>query len=142
MALSKFLLDAFSELIEGGVGGLLPFNHFSLTKRALAHSISNRMSLDLKFPRQPMATTKFLSDALRENTRFGVVGVIYSPITLNLNRGTITFDYQSNEAPSKFRRSPFLYVPYMPPGHNLLCPEGCMGVCHDQRNNFWSFQLH
>ena len=44
---------------------------------------------------------------------------IHSPITLNFKKDTRTFDYQSNEPPMKFIRSPFLYIPYVLPGHNL-----------------------
>ena len=44
---------------------------------------------------------------------------IYPLITLNLKKGTKTSDYQSNGPNPKFLGSPFLYMPYMPPGDNL-----------------------
>ena len=55
--------------------------------------------------------------------------VIHPLITLNLKKGTRTSDYRSNEPFPKFIRSSFLYIPYMPPGHNLQpLPRRSWGV--------------
>ena len=54
---------------------------------------------------------------------------IYPPITLNLKKDTRTSDHQCNESTLKFIRPSFLYIPYMPPGHNLKpLPWGLWGV--------------
>ena len=87
-------------------GGLLPFNHFWLLKRAL--SVSNGMSV-LKFLRQQVSTiSKFLSDAFLEKYKVCVCffvcmggGVIRPPMNSNLKNCTRTSDYQSNEPPRK-----------------------------------------
>ena len=62
-------------LREGG-GGMLPSNRFWLTKKALALPIFNRMSLFVKVLRQQVAISKFVSDALWENMRFGDGGYL------------------------------------------------------------------
>ena len=46
-----------------------------------------------KFLRQQRTISKFLSHALRENLRLGGVGVIHTPVILNLKKGTRTSDY-------------------------------------------------
>jgi len=45
-------------------------------------------------------------------------GGIDPPVSLKLKKGTTYSDNYSNEPPSKFLRSPFLYIPYMAPGYN------------------------
>ena len=47
----------------------------------------------------------------------------------------------TNEPPPEFIRSPFLYIPYLPPEHNLPFPDGCGGGggCHPQRHNSGPF---
>ena len=82
-----------------------------------------------KFLRQQMAIPKILIYAFRENTRCN--GGIHPLITLNLKKGTRTSDFQSNELPPKFIRSPFPYKlvcpPYMPGITYNSCPEICRG---------------
>ena len=72
---------------------------------------------------QLLVISKFLSDAFRENVNCVFVGGgggnIHRPITLNLIKDSRNSDYQSNEPPSKFILSPFLYKFYIPPGHKL-----------------------
>ena len=67
------------------------------------------------------------------------------PIALNLKKNTKTSDYQSNVPPPKFIRSPFLDIPYAPPGNNLQpLPWGLWGGggCHSERHNFQTFHQY
>ena len=84
-----------------------------------------------------MAILEFLLDAFRENTRCD----IHPSITLNLKTDTRNSDYQFNEPPPKFIRSPFLYITYIPPGHILQpLPWGLWGVCVILKNIIsWPF---
>ena len=110
----------------GGGGGLVALQSLLTNKKDTSPSNIQSNEPFLKFPRQQMAISKFLIDVFRENTKClcvwgegGGVRGIHPAITLNLKKGTRNSDYQSNEPSPKFIRSPFLYKPYMPPGHNL-----------------------
>ena len=107
-----------------GGGGLLPSNQHWPLKKAL--SICNRMSF-LKFLRQKITISKFLSDTFWENTSWEGRGVIHPLITLNLKKGIKTSDYQPNEP---IRSTTTLSIKfYMPQVNNLQpLPRGRRGV--------------
>ena len=85
--------------------------------------------LILKFLRQQMSISKFISDVFQKNTRcWGEGGGTHPSMTLNFKTDTRSSDHQFNESPLKFIRSPFLYIPYIPPSINYNpSPEGSGG---------------
>ena len=110
--------------------GLVVFQSLPTIKKGPCLFNFQSNELFLKSLRQQIAISKLKSDAFRENTRCVCVDQgIHRPITLNLKKGTRTSDYRSNEPFPKFIRSSFLYIPYMPPGHNLQpLPRRSWGV--------------
>ena len=115
---------------DGRGRGLVALQSFSTIKTSsIPFSFQSNKPYS-KLLRQHMVISKLLSDTW-ENTRFGGGGAIH---LLNHIKGTRISNYQSNEPPSKFIRTP-----YMPSGHNLQpLPWGC-GECYPQRHNFRTF---
>ena len=109
---------------EGGGGGIHTLITLNLKKGTGSLNFQSNELLS-KFLRQQMTIWKFLSDASRENSRCGWDTT--PQITQNLINGTITCDYQSNMPPTKFIRSPFLYISLICPQGITYnrCPEGC-----------------
>ena len=115
----KFWLNVFGEIVSVG-GGLIALQSLLIIRKGTSRFNSNWMNLfrnfyDNRWPSQnfyQMCFGRIRSVCLRGRG-------IQPPITLKPIKGTKNSDYQSNEHPSKFIRSPFLYRPYIPPGHSL-----------------------
>ena len=70
MAISKFRLDVFGEIVGVG-GGLVALISLSTIKEGTSPLNFQSNETFLEFLRQQIAMSKFLSDTYRENTRRG-----------------------------------------------------------------------
>ena len=131
--ISRFWLDVFGEMV--GLGGrLVALQLLSTIKKGTSPFSFQLNEPFSKFVRHQIPISKFLSEKLRENTRFRGGG-IHPPITPNLKNGTKTSDPVS----------PFCRLCDHPFYINLVCPHGISYNPRPQgcgaRLSFWSFQL-
>ena len=125
-------------------GAGLRTNHFRLIKRALALSISNRLSHFRSFYDNKWSSKKICQ------MHFGKirglrVRFIHSLITLNLENGTRASDYTSNQNPPKFFKITLsIYTSYAPRAQlkSFALRDVRVGGFHPERHNFPTFKLH
>ena len=92
--------------------GLVALQTLSTSGKDTDSLILQSNELFLKFPRQQTVNSKFRSDLFLKKKTYGVG--IHPRLTLNFKKSATTSDYQSNEPPPRFIRSPFLLIPYIP----------------------------
>ena len=97
-----------------------------------------------KVPKTKMVIWRFLSDTFRKNMRCGEISTLRSLSILKRMLELLITNKMSSPSEVYTINFLYIYIPYMPPGHNLQpLPWGLGGGggCHPQRYNFWAFQL-
>ena len=110
----RILIRCVWELVRGS----LPSNHFLTNKKGTSPSNFPSSEPFFKFLQQQMVISKFPSDIIQENMRFG--GGVSTLSSLSILKRKLEILITNPMSPNqKFIQSHFLYKAYISPGHNL-----------------------